>query len=347
MTTRQGSRKAVADNLSPATTSSASGGVRRRWPCQSNSPVPPTTIATPSQQHSTAARSADVCPLCTVQITNNDTRIIKCDICMKCYHQKCTLIPAKTFDKLIAIVNITGWICNSCKETARSIVQKTQSAIAVLTEQVAEMKQSISELQISRRTTNVDSFRNDNSAHSTNTTNDAQTQSKQRRLETANIVHRTLADIDKRRRNVIVTGLPEMSNDRQAFIDICETHLTVKPAITDKDCIRLGEKRNDRPRLLLVRLRSETTAAEILRVAPLLRRCSDHSIAGHCYINPDLSPEAARAAFERRQRRRAAEQEAGRRQNDNGGDVNRADAPAAAAATDGEDATNRRPSQLE
>ena len=346
MSTRQGSRKAAATNLSPATTTTtgASAGVRRRQPGQSNSPVPPTTpttTTTRSQHQTTPARTADACPHCTVQIITNDTSVIKCDICLESYHQKCTSIPAKIYEKLITIAKIIGWTCNSCKEAARSIVNKTQSAIAVLAEQIADMKQSISELQVSRNTANDGPVSNDNSIHPVIATNNAQSQSNQQRSETANIVHRTLADIDKRRKNVIVSGLPDMSNDRQAFIDICEAHLTVKPAITDKDCMRLGKKLNGRPRLLLVRLRSETTAAEILRAAPQLRHCSDHSIATSVYINRDLSPEAAKAAFERRQRRRAAGQAAGRQQNH---DDDENSAPSAPAADDDQDANDGRPS---
>lgn len=315
ITTRRASKTAAvqlqrdAVDRSPAT--AGGSGVRRQT--QANSPMmttpcASTTTASCTLSQQTPGKSADSCPRCTVLITN-DTPTIKCDICQGNYHQKCTSIPSKTFEKLVAIVKVTGWVCDSCKDAARLIVNKTQSAMAVIAEQIAEIKQSISELQDARSTCNNATASASNPSNSTSVSNvstdDKVKQQDIVRTETTMIVHQTLADIDKRRKNVIVSGLPETSNDRQMFIDMCETHLTVKPVVSDRDCVRLGEKHENRPRLLLVRLRSDDVTTEILRAAPKLRRCSDQLVAGSVYINPDLSPEAAKAAFERRQQRRA------------------------------------------
>ena len=311
-TTRRGTRATAAAGVSPVT-----GGITtrrtRQTPIQSNSPMLPTPPAkmttTPGtasqrqqqQQQQIPVRSADSCKLCTVPITINDKSVIKCDICHEHYHQKCTNLPADVFTKLVAIVNITGWACSSCREAARSVIDKTQSAIAVISEQIAEMKQSIDEIRTSGGSnSNADVVDNNNASDDNNNN-----QRSALKTETAIIVHRTLADISKRRKNVVLSGLPEKANDRQAFLEICETHLTVKPIVSDSDCIRLGPPRTDRPRLLLVKLRSEDTAAEILRAAPRLRRCSDEDVARSVYINRDLSREASKAEYERRQRRRA------------------------------------------
>jgi hypothetical protein len=129
--------------------------------------------------------------------------------------------------------------------------------------------------------------------------------------DVALIVCRTLKETTKRRKNVIVTGLPEDStlDDRLAFRQLCEYNLPVLPAIADNGCLRLGKPSTDgRPRRLLVRLMSDNAASELLQAAPLLRRSSDEHTANGVYINPDLTPAEARLAYEGRQRRRLQQQ---------------------------------------
>jgi len=60
------------------------------------------------------------------------------------------------------------------------------------------------------------------------------------------IVHRTLDDVSRRRRNIIVTGLPEESDtnvsDRTTFEEFAAAFLPSKPALaTGRNCIRLGK----------------------------------------------------------------------------------------------------------
>lgn len=139
------------------------------------------------------------------------------------------------------------------------------------------------------------------------------------------IVHRTLSDVSRRSRNVIVSGLPEDSHtdDRTAFTELCESNLSVKPVVdlSANCCVRIGRQAPDRPRRLLVRLSSEGAATDLLRAAPLLRRSGDRQVAKNVYINPDLSPPQARLAFEIRQKRRAKQQARRERPADSGNGV--------------------------
>lgn len=172
-------------------------------------------------------------------------------------------------------------------EMKQDTIQKTPtSVIGVLSQEIAEVKQSVIELQQATKqpVTGI--------------------QSDDINKQTAITVHRTLHDVNRRRRNVVVSGLDESSNDRQSFLDLCEYNLSIKPIVSEGDCHRLGTVRPDRPRLLLVKLRTEDAASEVLRAARQLRQCSNNDIARMVYINPDLSPEAAKLAFERRQRAR-------------------------------------------
>jgi len=128
------------------------------------------------------------------------------------------------------------------------------------------------------------------------------------------VVHRTIKDMARRKCNVIISGLPEPTcqsedenkrADESAFFKLCEENLSVKPAIASRGAKRLGRHDGHRPRRLLVCLTSETSAASLLSVAKGLRQSSECYIAENVYINPDLTPGKAKAAYERRQRRRA------------------------------------------
>jgi len=123
------------------------------------------------------------------------------------------------------------------------------------------------------------------------------------------IVHRTLNDASRRRRNIIVTGLPEESetnvSDRTTFEEFLAAFLPSKPAIAaGRNCIRLGKASFFHPRRLLVRLESEDAAAALLKDASSLRHVDDEYIANNVFINADLSPTAAKLAYESRKKRR-------------------------------------------
>jgi len=123
------------------------------------------------------------------------------------------------------------------------------------------------------------------------------------------IVHRTLGDVSRRKRNIIVSGLPEEeesgADDRQTFLEFCSAFLPIKPSLLDGNCCsRIGKVSPHRPRKLLVRLNSEESATNLLRAASSLRHATDDYVKTHVFINADLSPSAAKLAYESRKRRR-------------------------------------------
>lgn len=132
-------------------------------------------------------------------------------------------------------------------------------------------------------------------------------------------IHRTHQDAERRKRNVVITGLPEPNTenvnninnveddkeaDNVAFSKFCEEHLSVKPALARSGCMRLGKRTGQRPRRLLVRLTSESSAASLLAAAKSLRQSEDTYVATSVYINADLTPLEAKLAYEKRQARR-------------------------------------------
>ena len=122
------------------------------------------------------------------------------------------------------------------------------------------------------------------------------------------IVHRAVNDINRRKRNIVVSGLPEASSgksDRKAFDEFCEYFMPFKPVLTNDNCCkRIGKQQNGKPRRLLVKLSSEEMAVSLLEAARGLRHSSDQYVAANVFFNADLSPSAAKLAFEERKKRR-------------------------------------------
>jgi len=119
-------------------------------------------------------------------------------------------------------------------------------------------------------------------------------------------------DRSRRAKSVIIMGLPSSSdvNDKTAVRQLCSTELGVELSVTYVR--RLGVD-TQRARPLLVGLQSEQDAVHLLERAKGLRRSSDETIRRSIYINPNLSPDESRLAYEARCRRRERHQY-GRRQ---------------------------------
>jgi len=82
--------------------------------------------------------------------------------------------------------------------------------------------------------------------------------------------------------------------------------MMTKPLVGESDCWRLGtvDPARTTPRRLLVRLRSETTASNLLSSARMPRQSSDNYVASNVYFNPDLFPAQAKLAYQLRVKRR-------------------------------------------
>ena len=117
-------------------------------------------------------------------------------------------------------------------------------------------------------------------------------------------VHNELMEKQRRKCNVVVSGLKEVEgvDDVDAFCEICKTCLPVKPPVNRQNCRRLGRKTTSKIRPLLITLVNESSAAELIQCAPLLRQSSE---ATGIYINADLTAAEALAGFQARERRHA------------------------------------------
>jgi hypothetical protein len=196
----------------------------------------------------------------------------------------------------VKLLPAIGWVCKDCKIMARSLCARLQSSVAELAEKFSQLQTDL--LQHNQQMKSA--------VRSQLESEDVSQNEQQQQMLNSDIintaVYTAVKDISRRKQNVIVTGLPESDDitDREAFLELCSSRLSVKPFIDDKACKRIGKSN---PRRLLVRLKSETAATELLSVARRLRG-ADRYTAEHIYINPDLTPAEAKAAFEARKKRR-------------------------------------------
>lgn len=114
----------------------------------------------------------------------------------------------------------------------------------------------------------------------------------------------------QRASTVIVSGLrPDSTTpDVQQVVGLCQSQLNVQLDIVHTK--RLGPLRPGRVQPLLVALRTEESARQLLGRARQLRQSSDTYIKQNIYINPNLTRAEADAAFQMRERRRLRSQAA-------------------------------------
>jgi hypothetical protein len=251
------------------------------------------------------------CPACLLDVDSN-SRCIDCDICMSTFHQRCTAMTVKIFDKFIPNVGITGWVCSDCKTLARSSFQRMKQAIAHLAEELADVKQQLCQMKESSKP-QADCVLPANTATSARVADGVFMETPvddEADMKTALIIQRTLSDSSRRKKNIVISGMPEntTSGDRLEFLRLCEEHLSLKPTVAGNGCKRIDKAQTGRPRKLLIRLGSEESVAAVLKSARRLRDSDDEYVANNVFINADLSPAAARLAFEARERRRQRNQ---------------------------------------
>ena len=125
---------------------------------------------------------------------------------------------------------------------------------------------------------------------------------------TVTTVHKVMKDVDRRRSNVIISGLKSRPNveDSSLVISLFEKHFSILIGPSSVKCRRIDKpKDGSKPSRILVHLGSQNLASEILSQARLLRISDDQDIRLKVYISRDMSPDESRLAFEERVRRRA------------------------------------------
>jgi hypothetical protein len=231
--------------------------------------------------------------------------VIKCDICSDMFQQERSGMTAEVFVMMLTIVAKTGWVCNSCRYERCDLMSKLQT---VIVEMRTNWDTQYKELQ-----SEVQKLRNDYEAYKRAHPEPpvvwpvaSVTSAPDPEKKVLAAVHAEMAEKQRRRRNVVISGLQPVDGiqDADLVTSLCESYLPVKPVLVRERCRRLGKPREDKVQPLLVVLNNDESAEELLRSAPRLRRAEDPHVKSAVFINPDLTPSEAQAAYERRTRQR-------------------------------------------
>jgi len=131
----------------------------------------------------------------------------------------------------------TGWVCIYCRVWSSSKFKELQWKVAMLVEEVTSLRNDLSEVTKQQQRSAAN---NKNAATATDVTDHEDgtaaiipANKNTDICSTVEIVHRTLADVSRRKRNVIVVGMRERDDDNADFFAICRENLPVKSSVTD------------------------------------------------------------------------------------------------------------------
>ena len=228
---------------------------------------------------------------------------VQCDICSENYDQQCSALPKAVFSTLLLIAHVCGWVCYNCRKSCKAKLEKAQASQSAITEEMAKLSCTVKQV-----CDDIDKIES-KLQHITHTDGQPVPADLPETDHIKSCVIKTMEDISRRERNVIVVGLPEQQgfDDTELFTSFCEVNLTIKPAVVG--CRRLGPRvrqstNQQQPRRLLVKLRTAETASNLCRASRDLKRSNDPTVSS-VYINPDLTKEQALFAYQERQKRRA------------------------------------------
>jgi len=112
----------------------------------------------------------------------------------------------------------------------------------------------------------------------------------------------------QRANNIIISGLQASENDVMTVTEMLRSEFEWDaaewPGISVSKCRRLGKPQENKNQLLLVTLDSSDQASYYIKNARILRHSNEKAIRENVYINADLTPPEARAAYELRIQRR-------------------------------------------
>ena len=111
---------------------------------------------------------------------------------------------------------------------------------------------------------------------------------------------------DRRASSFIVSGLPPSTTvqDQQLVSQLCSDELNITAEITATK--RLGRSTDNKPQPILVHVRQQSVAQQIISCAKNLRQSNHMFVRQNVYINYNMTQAEARAAYELRCRRRQA-----------------------------------------
>lgn len=263
---------------------------------------PPTELTTDMDDVADIHSEPLSCVICNE--TGCSTTTISCECCDQSYHLSCYGVEEVDHKVVSNLISVIGWTCKLCRDDTNNELKQLKKELLTLTNRLDQITQPSSQTS-SAIAPHQQVSPVQGAQPLTNTQPNAPTE----QLDYASVVtlvRKSVKDVNMRQRNVIVSGLLERDggDDAGLFCRLCEVELGIKPLIQRDGTRRLGKNIGVGPRKLLVRLSSETTALELIQLSRKLRNSKDPNVASKIFINPDLTKDEAKQAFQRRESRR-------------------------------------------
>ena len=249
--------------------------------------------------------------------------MIQCNECEQFYHLDCCSVPVDKHEATIAVINLLGWMCQACRFDNRRRFKLLMDEMAAMRLQIAHLidinqKDNVStdKSEFPPLAADKTSLSGIRPASNTIAHHGAGVASQHSSMpiqyaDVVRVVGKTVRDVNRRRCNVIISGLSETGTkdkDVECVSNMARDVLYMDLNASIVTCKRIGKEVPSHPRRLLVTLVSEATAEEILRRAPRIRYIDNEYMANNLYINRDLTPDEALEAFLLRKKRREQRQ---------------------------------------
>ena len=218
-----------------------------------------------------------MCLQCEVPVDEGED-CVQCYDCKQWYHFDCTDLTQKYFELLTNTDNSIQWLCNQCKDGERQRRDEKDDKLDFLIKKLEMMEEKLTKLE---------------GGYTGDTLEEKIDKAVERKLAEA-LDERS--EIEKRKLNVIVVGLEESEKgsekereeeDMRRLGDMI-TKIDTELKETDiEDLVRLGKK-NDRPRLIRFKTKTQTAKDKIIKNYYKLNDGKRHT--DRIYFNPDLTP---------------------------------------------------------
>ena len=81
----------------------------------------------------------------------DDGERVACTICADTFHVSCIGLPEKLYKQFLGLLEYVGWVCENCRSTLRSKVQKLQAEVSTLSENTAQLHTDVDDLKAAQQ----------------------------------------------------------------------------------------------------------------------------------------------------------------------------------------------------
>ena len=244
---------------------------------------------------------------CGKKVLNDELGGVECELCFAWYHPGCQGLNMEAYGAVRK--NALFWICIQCRKFIpkfRNMVQGTTTGqpesehLARIEQKVDDLSKVFSEQKIAA--SEALSSAEEAKKLFADVVKNGDTTSDQAKILTNENIQKCFEKFqtekeeqEKRKCNIVASNLPESEapsgeerkrEDVTNIVDIIKDELRLNVRV--ENAFRAGKKQENRPRILIVTLKSEASKWDVLKTSKLLRE-SENEVVRNIYINKDLT----------------------------------------------------------